>query len=68
MTASGKMVVLMYSNSSSLVRISLMGLDRDFFSMAQTPTTTDCRIKVVVTSREKRIFLLLLFVSVEKKG
>ncbi len=45
MTSSGKMVVLMYSNSPSLVRISRIGLDKDFFSMAQTPTTTAWKVK-----------------------
>ena len=39
-TFSEKMYVLMYSNSSSRVRISFIGLLSVFFSMAQTPTTT----------------------------
>ena len=39
-TSSGKMIVLMYSNSPILVKISFIGLDRDFFSIAQIPTTT----------------------------
>lgn len=40
MTFSGKMIILMYSNSSILFSISFIGLDRDFFSMAQIPTMT----------------------------
>ena len=39
-TSSGKITVLMYSNSSILVSISFMGFDKDFFSMAQIPTMT----------------------------
>ena len=37
---SEKMYVLMYSNSSSRVKISFIGLLNVFFSMAHTPTTT----------------------------
>ena len=48
-TFSVKMTVLIYSNSSSLVRISFIGLLRVFFSMAHTPTTT-CREEL---NREK---------------
>ena len=39
-TFSVKIQVLIYSNSSSLVKISFIGLLRVFFSMAHTPTTT----------------------------
>ena len=45
MTSSPKMMVLMYSNSLSLVRISCMGLERLFLAMAQMPTTTFFREK-----------------------
>lgn len=38
--SSGKTIVLIYSKSSSLVRISFMGLDSDFFAIAQIPTIT----------------------------
>ena len=40
MMSSGKIVVVMYSNSSILDKISFIGLDKDFFSMAHIPTMT----------------------------
>ena len=39
-TGSGNIIVRIYSNSSILVSISFIGLDRDFFSIAQIPTVT----------------------------
>ena len=39
-TSSGKIVVVIYSNSAILDKISVIGFDKLFFSIAQIPTTT----------------------------
>ena len=39
-TSSGNTTILMYSNSSNLVKISFIGLLCDFFAIAQIPTKT----------------------------
>ena len=50
---SENMMVRMYSNSSILVSISFIGLERDFFSIAQIPTVTASFVFVMVDEDEK---------------